>query len=143
MMTNERTTATQAETEAAGGDYARTLRPGDVVALRGELGAGKTAFVRGALRALGWDGPVASPTFAIVNEYETALGRVAHFDMYRIENEDALWSTGFYDYLDGSAVVFIEWSENIAFALDFPHRTVSIAGEGDGPRRIVYTEAQP
>ncbi|MEA4912915.1 MAG: tRNA (adenosine(37)-N6)-threonylcarbamoyltransferase complex ATPase subunit type 1 TsaE [Oscillospiraceae bacterium] len=134
------TTNTQAQTERAGGDFARTLRPGDVVALTGGLGAGKTAFVRGALRALGWTGPVASPTFAIVNEYAVNIGRVAHFDMYRIDTEDALWSTGFYDYLDGRTVLFIEWSENIAFALDFPHRHVDFTGDGEAPRHIVFSE---
>ncbi len=134
------TTTSQRETERAGGDFAAALSPGDVVALYGDLGAGKTAFVRGALRALGYGDSVTSPTFAIVNEYKTALGRVAHFDMYRIDNEDALWSTGFYDYLDGRSVLFIEWSENIGFALDFPHKTVTIGGAGDAPRRIEYGE---
>ena len=119
---------------AAGAEVAKLLRPGDTVALRGELGAGKTVFVRGAAAALGCREQVTSPTFAIVNQY---LGRVPvfHFDMYRIEGEGDLYSTGYYDYLDGRSVLFIEWSENIAFALPEDTITVSIE-KTPGGRRI-------
>ena len=79
------------ETEQAGGQLASRLSPGAVVAFTGDLGAGKTAFCRGFLHALGYTGRVTSPTFAIVNEYETELCRVCHFDMYRILDEDALY----------------------------------------------------
>ena len=79
------------ETEALGAKFALSLHPGDVVAFSGDLGAGKTAFTRGVLRGLGYTGRVTSPTFAIVNEYETELCRVCHFDMYRILDEDALY----------------------------------------------------
>ena len=79
------------ETEQAGGRLASRLSPGAVVAFTGDLGAGKTAFCRGFLHALGYTGRITSPTFAIVNEYETELCRVCHFDMYRILDEDALY----------------------------------------------------
>ena len=92
------------ETEQAGGQLASRLSPGAVVAFTGDLGAGKTAFCRGFLHALGYTGRVTSPTFAIVNEYETELCRVCHFDMYRILDEDALYDIGWDDYFDGDEV---------------------------------------
>ncbi len=106
-----------ADTERAGGMLAARLSPGDVVAFTGDLGAGKTAFCRGFLRALGYPGRVTSPTFTIVNEYETDLCRVCHFDMYRILDEDALYEIGWDDYFDGETILLIEWSENITDAL--------------------------
>ena len=128
----------QEETRALGAAYAGTLKAGDVVAMYGGLGAGKTAFVRGVVGALGCDEPVTSPTFTIVNEYPAASPKVAHFDMYRILDEDSLYSTGFYDYLDGRWVCFIEWSENIPFALDFPHKKVVLDGDGELPRTVTF-----
>ena len=119
------TTTTPEETLAAAKEVAAKLRPGDVVAMRGDLGAGKTMFVRGAAEALGCSETVTSPTFAIVNEYEGRVP-VRHFDVYRIEDEDDLYSTGFYDYMDGVSVLFIEWSENIEYALPEDRITVTI-----------------
>ncbi len=139
-MTEQLITNSEAETEAYGRAFAERLRAGDVVALYGGLGAGKTAFVRGALRALGYTEVVNSPTFAIVNEYRGGRLDAAHFDMYRIENEDALYSTGFYDYLDGRFALFIEWSENIPWAMDGREIAVRIEGSADEPRRITVTE---
>ena len=127
------------ETEQAGGRLASRLSPGAVVAFTGDLGAGKTAFCRGFLHALGYTGRVTSPTFAIVNEYETELCRVCHFDMYRIETMDDLYSTGFFDYLDSGAVLAVEWSENIEGALPEPHITVDIAVTGEDARTITIT----
>ncbi len=127
------------ETEQRGRTFADRLSGGETVALYGDLGAGKTAFVRGALRALGYTGEVTSPTFAIVNEYRDGRLPAAHFDMYRIGNEDELYSTGFYDYLDGKQVLFIEWSENIPWALDGSEITVRITGSADEPREISIT----
>ena len=83
------------QTEQAGADFAKTLRPGDVVTLDGDLGAGKTAFARGVLRGLGYPGRVTSPTFAIANEYSAPDGTVVHFDLYRILDEEALFELGF------------------------------------------------
>ena len=114
------------ETEAIGARVAAQAYPGLVIAFTGDLGAGKTAFCRGFLRQLGYTGRVTSPTFAIVNEYDTKSFRVCHFDMYRILDEDALYDIGWDDYFDGNTILLVEWSENIAGALPEPHITVDI-----------------
>lgn len=100
------------QTEAAGEVIGKRLKEGDVVALFGGMGMGKTAITRGICRGLGSSDAVSSPTFAIVNEYKGAR-RIYHFDMYRIQGEEDLESTGFYEYLDGDSNLIIEWSENI------------------------------
>ncbi|MDO5123644.1 MAG: tRNA (adenosine(37)-N6)-threonylcarbamoyltransferase complex ATPase subunit type 1 TsaE [Eubacteriales bacterium] len=102
---------TLSDTEAFALRLAETLKGNETIALFGDLGAGKTTFVRYLCKALGITNGVHSPTFAIVNEY---MGKfpVYHFDMYRITDEDDLYSTGYYDYL-GKGLVIIEWSENI------------------------------
>lgn len=129
------------ETEAFGAEYAKGLQAGDVIALRGDLGAGKTAFTRGVLHGLGYQGRVTSPTFAIANEYHTERAQVVHFDMYRILDPEALFELGFEEYLDGNHIVLIEWSENIEDALPEKRRTVTITyGAAEDERRIVYTE---
>lgn len=126
------TTFSQLETEELGASFSSALIPGDIVAMYGDLGAGKTAFVRGAIQGFGMDTYVSSPTFSIVNEYLCSECRVAHFDMYRIGSEEELYNTGFYDYLDGRSILFIEWSENIPFAIDDDAIRVTIEkGEGD------------
>ena len=127
------------ETEAFGARYAAGLVPGDVVTLDGDLGAGKTAFARGVLRGLGYEGRVTSPTFAIANEYDTAAAPVAHFDMYRILDAEALWELGFDEYLDGRRIVLIEWSGNVADALPARYRTVRIAYGGAADDRVITT----
>ena len=125
------------ETEALGAEYAASLRRGDVVAFSGDLGAGKTAFTRGVLRGLGYQGRVTSPTFAIANEYDTPGGRVAHFDLYRILDSEALFEIGFEEYLDGSRIVLIEWSEHAADVLPSQYKTVHIAyGDAPDDRRV-------
>lgn len=112
-----------AETEALGEALAARLTAGTVVAFTGDLGAGKTAFTRGLARGLGVPDRVTSPTFTIVNEY---LGRVPlfHFDVYRLEDSDALYDIGWDDYLDRGGICAVEWSENIADAL--PEDTVFV-----------------
>lgn len=127
-----------AETEAFAARLASRLRPGDLLALRGGMGMGKTAFVRGLAQGLGIPPEeVSSPTFALVHEYQGRV-RLCHFDMYRVNSFDALYSTGFFDYLDAGAVLAVEWSENIAFALaDLPHLTVTLGpGSGEQERSI-------
>ena len=106
----------EAETETVGERLAAVLSPGAVVAYRGGLGMGKTAFTRGLARGLGCRGRVTSPTFTIVNEYE---GRVTlfHFDMYRLPDADALFDIGWEDYLDRGGVCAVEWSEQVTEAL--------------------------
>lgn len=111
----------EAETEALGERLGQSLQPGTVVAYRGDLGMGKTAFTRGLARGLGCTGRVTSPTFTIVNEYE---GRIPlfHFDMYRLADADALFDIGWEDYLDRDGVCAVEWSERVEEAL--PEDTV-------------------
>lgn len=127
------------DTERLGAAYARTLAPGDVVTLDGDLGAGKTAFARGVLRGLGYEGRVTSPTFAIANEYETETATVAHFDMYRILSPEALWELGFEEYLDDARILLIEWSENVREALPPRYKTVRISYGAREDERIIET----
>lgn len=94
------------------------------IALYGDLGVGKTAFVRGFASVIAPDARVKSPTFALVNEYKGNKCSVFHFDMYRITDEDDLYSIGFYDYLDRNGICLVEWSENIEYAL--PERYVRV-----------------
>ena len=96
------------------------------VALYGDLGVGKTAFTRGFTSAVAPAARVKSPTFALVHEYKGDLGTVFHFDMYRIESEDELYSIGFYDYWDRKGICLTEWSENIEYALPDAYLRVEI-----------------
>ena len=97
------------------------------VALFGDLGVGKTAFVRGFTSTIAPQARVKSPTFALVNEYRGQTLSVFHFDMYRIEDEDELYSIGFYDYADRRGVCLTEWSENIEYALPEQYIRVEIS----------------
>jgi tRNA threonylcarbamoyladenosine biosynthesis protein TsaE len=134
--------ASPEETEALGAAFAASLKKGDVVALEGDLGAGKTAFTRGILAGLGYKSRVTSPTFSIVNEYPTQIGTVCHFDMYRILSEDALYDIGWEDYLDGEKILIIEWSENIRDALPETYQIVTITyGDEPDSRSITIKEA--
>lgn len=125
-----------AQTERAGERLARLLRPGDVVAYRGGLGAGKTAFTRGLARGLGISEPVTSPTYTIVNEYLGGRIPLFHFDMYRLHSADDLFDIGWDDYLARGGVCAVEWSENVAEAMDGAI-TVTIEKTGENSRRIV------
>lgn len=136
------TTHSPEETEDFGARYAETLRPGDVIALEGDLGAGKTAFTRGVLRGLGYTGRVTSPTFAIANEYETERAAVVHFDMYRILDEEALYELGFEEYFDGRRILLIEWSENIRDSLPDKLKTIRIRYGSEPDDRIIETVEQ-
>ena len=112
------------ETEHIGEMLGRRLRPGTVVAYRGGLGMGKTAFTRGLARGLGCAGRVTSPTFTIVNEYDGATP-LFHFDMYRLGSSDELFDIGWEDYLARGGVCAVEWSENVEDALrDAIHITI-------------------
>ena len=119
------------ETEAVGFSLAEMLRDDTslptFVALYGDLGVGKTAFVRGFTKVFSPNALVRSPTFALVNEYPTkGSRRVFHFDMYRITDEDDLYSIGYYDYLDDGSICLVEWSENIPYAIPNEHIRVEI-----------------
>lgn len=127
------------ETCAFAADLAKGLHGGTVVAFTGGLGVGKTAFVRGALRGLGRDVRVSSPTFALVNDYGGSPA-VYHFDMYRVASWDDLYAAGFFDFLRDDAILFVEWSENITAAL--PAHTIFIhmaIGETPTERVIAVT----
>ena len=118
------------ETEAVGATLATELISNTAlppfVALYGDLGVGKTAFVRGFVSQIAPAALVRSPTFALVNEYRAKPRSVFHFDMYRIEGEDDLYSIGFYDYLDRNGICLVEWSEKIPFALPDDYIRVTI-----------------
>ena len=116
----------EAETETIGEKFAQGLAGGTVVAMYGDLGAGKTAFVRGMARGMGLSCRVSSPTFTIVNEYQ---GKPAlfHFDMYRLEGPEDLFDIGWEDYLDRGGVCAVEWSERVEEALPEDAVTVAIA----------------
>ncbi len=120
------------ETESVGEALAVRLRPGDVVAYYGDLGAGKTAFTRGLARGLGVREPVTSPTYTIVNEYLSGRIPLFHFDMYRLHSADELFDIGWEDYLERGGVCAVEWSENVEEALETPIR-VTIARTEAGP----------
>ena len=117
-------THNESETEDLGTRLAGVLAPGAVVAYRGGLGMGKTAFTRGLARGLGYPGRVTSPTFTIVNEYEGGRLPLFHFDMYRLGSADELFDIGWEDYLDRGGVCAVEWSEQVEDAL--PPETVFV-----------------
>ena len=128
-----------AETERAGNELALMIEQNNLprfVALCGGLGAGKTAFTRGFCSHFCPSAAVRSPSFAIVNEYRGGTD-VYHFDVWRITDDDDLYSTGFYDYLERDGIVVCEWAENIDYALPSEYIKVSIEGNGDAPRKII------
>ena len=111
------TTHSADETQALGKKLAESLRPGDVIAYFGDLGAGKTAFTRGIAEGLGVLEQVTSPTYTIVNEYLSGRLPLFHFDMYRLGSSDELFDIGWEDYLARGGVCAVEWSENVEDAL--------------------------
>jgi len=122
------------ETERVGAALAERLRPGDVVAYYGELGAGKTAFTRGVAAGLGVRERVTSPTYTIVNEYLSGRLPLFHFDMYRLGSSDELFDIGWEDYLARGGVCCVEWSENVDDALAGAIR-VELAKDDSNPDR--------
>ena len=128
-------TNSPAETEAIAEKLAKVLTAGTVIAYRGDLGAGKTAFTRGLAKGLGCREMVTSPTYTIVNEYLSGKMPLFHFDMYRLGSADDLWDIGWEDYLDRGGICAVEWSENVEEALD-RFILVNIEKTGDESRRI-------
>ena len=126
------------ETEKLGEKLAKQLKPGTVLAYRGDLGAGKTAFTRGLARGLGYTEPVTSPTYTIVNEYLGGRLPLFHFDMYRLASDDDLWDIGWEDYLERGGVCAVEWSENVPEAMEGAVE-VSIEKTGEDSRKITST----
>ena len=129
------TTNSPAETEALGFALGQVLKPGTVIAYCGDLGAGKTAFTRGLARGMGCTDLVTSPTYTIVNEYLSGRMPLFHFDMYRLRSSDDLFDIGWEDYLDRGGVCAVEWSENVADAME-DAVSVKIEKTGEDSRRI-------
>ena len=123
------------ETERVGQALGKVLPAGTVIAYRGDLGAGKTAFTRGLARGLGCKDIVTSPTYTIVNEYLSGRLPLFHFDMYRLSSSDDLFDIGWEDYLERGGVCAVEWSENVADAMENAI-LVTLEKTGDESRRI-------
>ena len=137
----ERITHSEQETEAFGAELAKRLKAPAVLCLFGELGAGKTALIRGLAEGMGLTCTVSSPTFTIVNEY---LGErdLIHFDMYRLGRADELFDIGWEDYLRRDAVLAVEWSENVLDAFDGTETVIRIEKLSDTDRRITVEEGR-
>ena len=125
------------DTEDIGARLAEQLEPGAVVAFTGDLGAGKTAFTRGLARGLGIPDRITSPTFTIANEYEGGRLPLFHFDMYRLGSADELFDIGWEDYLRRGGVCAVEWSENIADALEEDAVRVDIRRGASDQERVI------
>lgn len=125
----------ECETENIGRAMAGSLKAGDVIAMYGGLGAGKTAFVRGLAEGMGIKSRVSSPTFTIVNEYPGEIP-LFHFDMYRLSDSDELFEIGWEDYLIRGGVCAVEWSENVSDAFYDDAITVKIDKISDDERKI-------
>ena len=134
-------TNSPAETENLGKEFANRLKRGDFVAMFGDLGVGKTAFIRGVASVLCPGVRVQSPTYTIVNAYGGNIP-VYHFDMYRINGFDNLYSTGFFDYLDAGGVLVIEWSENVLEFLPKDMIRVDIKRISDNEREITVKRGE-
>ncbi len=126
-------------TEEIAANLSKSLKGGEVVAFRGDLGMGKTCFTRGLASGLGYNGEVTSPTFALINEYLGGRLPLYHFDMYRITSWEELYSSGFFEYIEEGGIVVAEWSENIENAL--PENTVYVEIEalGESKRKITVS----
>ncbi|MBQ4566144.1 MAG: tRNA (adenosine(37)-N6)-threonylcarbamoyltransferase complex ATPase subunit type 1 TsaE [Oscillospiraceae bacterium] len=124
------------ETELLGEKLGQLLRGGEILAYRGDLGAGKTAFTRGLARGLGISQRVTSPTYTIVNEYEGGRLPLFHFDMYRLESSDELFDIGWEDYLLRGGICAVEWSENVPEAME-EAITVEIRKISENHRQIL------
>ena len=129
------------ETEKIGEALAKSLQPGTILAYRGDLGAGKTAFTRGLARGLGCKETVTSPTYTIVNEYLGGRLPLFHFDMYRLASSDDLWDIGWEDYLEREGVCAVEWSENVQDAME-DAITVTIEKLGETTLQITIEGGQ-
>ncbi len=123
-------------TVAFGREFAATVRAGDVLALNGDLGAGKTHFVKGLAAGLGATVPVTSPTFTLIHEYEGGRLPLFHFDLYRLETEDDVLRIGLDDYLDAGGVLAIEWAEKFPALLPPHTRQLRFTHREDGGREV-------
>ena len=129
------TTNSPTQTEEIGAALGKIIEPGTVIAYRGDLGAGKTAFTRGLAKGLGCTEIVTSPTYTIVNEYLGGRIPLFHFDMYRLRSSDDLFDIGWEDYLDRGGVCAVEWSENVDDAME-DALYITLEKLGEDARRI-------
>ncbi len=127
------------DTETAAIEFASELKKGDFLAFYGDLGSGKTAFIRGLAEVFCPGVRVSSPTYAIVNEYRGNTN-IYHFDMYRITDDDSLYSVGFYDYFDMPGIIAAEWCENIPFALPDEYYEIVFEKLSDTERKITINK---
>ena len=134
------TTNSAAETRALGEQLARRLQPGDTVILEGELGAGKSELARGIARGLGVTETVTSPSFTILNVYESGRCPLYHFDWYRLENEEELYELGMDEYLGGDGVAVVEWAERCPDAVPEKRIRIRLEVTGEETRRIEISE---
>ena len=131
------------ETLEKAAEFAKKLPEGAVIGFLGDLGAGKTAFTSGLVKGLGIDADVSSPTFALVNEYRGAGKVFYHFDMYRVNGWDDLYTTGFFDYIGGKAYIAAEWSENIYGALPDDAYIIEIERISENERKFkIYKKGE-
>ena len=129
------------DTFECAGKISQTLEAGDIVLLKGDLGAGKTAFVKGIIKAYGGDySNVTSPTFTLVNEYQVKDKTIYHFDLYRIESVEELYNIGIEEYFYSEAICFVEWPERAPEIFDRHCKKVTITKLSDTSRKIVFEE---
>lgn len=141
-MIKEYVTKSEKETEQLGAAIAETLKGGTTVAFLGSMGMGKTCFIRGVARGMGYTGEVTSPTFSLVNEYLGGRLNMYHFDMYRVSHWEDLYSTGFYDYLEQGGVLLVEWSENVKAAIPNDALFINIERIDDTTRKITLCQGE-
>ena len=136
MAEMRRMTYSAAETRALGEELSASLKPGDVVVLRGELGAGKSELTRGIAKGLGVTERVTSPSFTILNVYESGRCPLYHFDWYRLESAEELYELGMDEYLGGDGIAVVEWAERCPDAVPDGATEIRIEVEGDEKRAI-------
>lgn len=132
--------ASPEETVALGRQFALQLRPGDVVALSGNLGSGKTHFISGICEGLGVHMHATSPTFTLINEYDAPFGKVVHIDLYRINKPAELRELGIEEYFNERCICFIEWPEVMAALLPARRYDVRIEYGGSDNERVIAIE---
>ncbi len=134
-------TRSMEETTALGRSFGAGLQPGEIVALFGELGSGKTQFVKGICSGIGIEVPVTSPTFTLINEYPAPFGIVAHIDLYRIDTQNELRDLGLESYFRETCICLIEWAERALGVLPSPYRSVKLVhGAGENERIVTAGE---
>lgn len=124
------------ETQKIASEFAKKLKPGDILTLDGDLGAGKTAFTGGLAKGIGINGYITSPTFTIVNEYRNGTMPLFHFDVYRLESMDDLYDIGWEDYISQGGICVVEWADIIRDGLDLPYYEIRITKLSDDKRNI-------